>query len=98
MGGQVANQVAAPAETRTPNLHGAKIAHLECGWKDGDSGDSAGQKHAQRKTNLLTATGLLMEGDHKLASFVRFFKFGEFNRDFSPTTGVRRLLFVSECS
>jgi hypothetical protein len=28
----------------------------DCGWKDGDSGDSAGE-------NLLTQTGLLMEGD-----------------------------------
>jgi hypothetical protein len=33
--------VAAPAETRTPNLHRAKIAHQECGWKGGDSGNSA---------------------------------------------------------
>ena len=28
----------------------------DCGWKDGDSGDSAAK-------NLLTQTGLLMEGD-----------------------------------
>jgi hypothetical protein len=43
---EVDNQVAAPAETRTPNLHRAKqIAHEECGWKGGDSGgDSAGEK------------------------------------------------------
>jgi hypothetical protein len=35
---EVDNQVAAPAETRTPNLHRAnKIAHQECGWKGGDS-------------------------------------------------------------
>jgi hypothetical protein len=35
---EVENQVAAPAETRTPNLHRAKpkIAHRECGWKGGD--------------------------------------------------------------
>ncbi len=34
---EVDNQVAAPAETRTPNLHRAKqIAHRECGWKGGD--------------------------------------------------------------
>jgi len=37
-GREVANQVAAPAETRTPNLHRAQIAHQECGWKGGDSG------------------------------------------------------------
>jgi len=29
----------------------------DCGWKDGDSGDSAAK-------NLLTPTGLLMEGDY----------------------------------
>ena len=33
IGRQVAKQVAAPAETRTPNLHRARIAHQECGWK-----------------------------------------------------------------
>jgi hypothetical protein len=39
---EVDNQVAAPAETRTPNLHRAKVSLIEeCGWKDGDSGDSA---------------------------------------------------------
>jgi hypothetical protein len=41
--------VAAPTETRTPNLHRAKIAHRECGWKDGDSGDSAGEKPCPTK-------------------------------------------------
>jgi hypothetical protein len=42
---QVANQVAAPAETRTPNLHRAnKIAHEECGWKGGDSGQTRPEK------------------------------------------------------
>ena len=41
---EVDNQVAAPAETRTPNLHRAsQIAQSECGWKGGDSGDSAGE-------------------------------------------------------
>ena len=36
---QVANQMAAPAEPRTPNVHRAKpIAPRECGWKHGDSG------------------------------------------------------------
>jgi hypothetical protein len=39
------NQMAAPAETRTPNMHRAnEIAHRECGWKHGDSGHSAGEK------------------------------------------------------
>jgi hypothetical protein len=38
---EVANQVAAPAETRTPNLHRATNAHRECGWKGGDSSCSA---------------------------------------------------------
>ena len=42
---EVENQVAAPAETRTPNLHRAnKSLTQECGWKGGDSGDSAGKK------------------------------------------------------
>src|SRR5579864_2699774 len=42
---QGAKQIAAPAETRTPNVHRAKpIAPRECEWKHGDSGDSAGEK------------------------------------------------------
>jgi hypothetical protein len=43
---EVDKQVAAPAETRTPNLHRAKKSLTkECGWKGGDSdGDSAGEK------------------------------------------------------
>src|SRR5436305_7429073 len=64
-GGEVANQVAAPAETRTPNLHRAKIAHRECGWKGGDSGNSAREKTLSKrkpKRIHLTPTGLLMEG------------------------------------
>jgi hypothetical protein len=45
MGAEVDNQVAAPAETRTPNLHRAnKTAQRECGQKGGDSGDSGGRK------------------------------------------------------
>ena len=41
-GSEVDNQVAAPAETRTPNLHRAiKSLIEECGRKGGDSGDSA---------------------------------------------------------
>jgi hypothetical protein len=45
-GTEVDNQVAAPAETRTPNLHRANQSLIEeCGWKGGDSGgDSAGEK------------------------------------------------------
>ena len=44
-GTEVDNQVAAPAETRIPNLHRANQKALieECGWKGGDSGDSAGR-------------------------------------------------------
>jgi len=34
---EVDNQVAAPAATRTPNLHRAKQSLIEeCGWKGGD--------------------------------------------------------------
>jgi hypothetical protein len=57
--------MAAPAESRTPNMHRAKqIAPRECGWKHGDSGHSAGQQtlfHEMKKIDL-TPTGLLMEG------------------------------------
>ena len=42
---QGAKQIAAPAETRTPNMHRAKrIAPRECGWKHGDSGPLGGKK------------------------------------------------------
>jgi len=44
MEAQVDKQVAAPAETRTPNLHRAKTAHQECGWKDGNSSYLGGEK------------------------------------------------------
>jgi len=64
---EVDNQVAAPAETRTPNLHRANIAPQECGWKGGDSGGSARKKQRDqpkpRRTHL-TPTGLLMEGHY----------------------------------
>ena len=33
---KVAEQVAAPAETRTPNLHRATSLTRECGWKGSD--------------------------------------------------------------
>src|SRR5260370_40939617 len=47
---EVDNQVAAPAETRTPNLHRAKESLIEeCGWKGGASGDSAGEKPCPTK-------------------------------------------------
>ena len=58
------NQMAAPAEPRTPNLHRAKIAPRECEWKHGDSGHSAGENLGLRKKIHLTPTGLLMEGDY----------------------------------
>jgi hypothetical protein len=63
IGAEVDNQVAAPAETSTPNLHGAKIAQKECGWKDGYCGGAAQKptESEERKT-VLTHTGLLMEG------------------------------------
>jgi hypothetical protein len=51
-GTEVDKQVAAPAETRTPNLHRANNRSLEeCGWKGGDSGDSAERKSCLTKTN-----------------------------------------------
>jgi len=62
---QGAKQIAAPAETRTPNVHRAKrIAPRECGWKHGDRGYSAEQKNMFMKKPRfdLTPTGLLMEG------------------------------------
>jgi hypothetical protein len=78
MGAEVDNQVAAPAEMSTPNLHRAKIAQKECGWKDGDRGGLARMqsKHREkgenkkrktsvqerRRKSFLTLTGLLMEG------------------------------------
>jgi hypothetical protein len=64
---KVDNQMAAPAEPRTPNLHREKKVQQECGWKGGDSGNSAGEENlVQRRNNKtdLTPTGLLMEGDY----------------------------------
>jgi hypothetical protein len=40
-GAEVDNQVAAPAETGTPNLHRAQSLNQECGWKDGVRGGLA---------------------------------------------------------
>ena len=64
-GTEVANQVAAPAETRTPNLHRATRSLIEeCGWKGSDSCSSARKMTNKNQDNLLTLTGLLMEGDY----------------------------------
>jgi hypothetical protein len=64
MGAEVDYQVAAPAETSTPNWHRAKIAPQECGWKDGDRGGLAQRQrtHLRKNKTILTGTGLLMEG------------------------------------
>ena len=69
MGAKVDYQVAAPAETRTPNMHGAKIAQKYSA--DGRMATEAARlelKEPQegiRKTDL-THTGLLMEGVWRL--------------------------------
>src|SRR5207344_1067828 len=84
---QGANQIAAPAETRTPNMHRAKrIAPRECGWKHGDSGHSAGEKTFVQPSQTridLTPTGLLMEGRYDQNPIA-----GSMSEtiDFSPTT------------
>src|SRR5712691_3587890 len=60
-GAEVDKQVAAPTETRTPNLHRAKIAHQRVrmeGWRLLDSKAAYGRKIKPS----LTRTGLLMEG------------------------------------
>ena len=70
-------------------MHRAKIAHPECGWKDGDSGDPD-----QKKENLvnenknqrtdLTPTGLLMEGDYTNYDLgLRRVRVNECNGDFA---------------
>ena len=53
MEGEVENQVAAPAATRTPNLHRAnKSLTEECGWKGGDRvGWGAKQRTEETQTN-----------------------------------------------
>jgi hypothetical protein len=59
-GAEVDNQVAAPAETRTPNLHRAKIAPRRVRMEEWRLGE---EKIFQQKRRLdLTPTGLLMEG------------------------------------
>jgi hypothetical protein len=69
-GKEVDNQVAAPAVNENAQLAPSESKSLlqECGWKDGVSGDSAGEKNlVQRKNNRahLTPTGLLMEGNFR---------------------------------
>jgi hypothetical protein len=64
--GTEVDQVAAPAETRTPNLHRANIAHQRVrmeGWRQRRLGSQ--EDHSTTKGNYktdLTLTGLLMEG------------------------------------
>src|SRR5437762_11997818 len=58
-GRRVAKQPAGPTATRTPNLHRAKIAHRDCGWRGGGAGQKS---YASHNRNHLTPTGLLMEG------------------------------------
>jgi hypothetical protein len=66
VGEEVDSQVAAPTETRTPNLHRANIAHQRVrmeGWRQGRPGSE--EDHSTTKGNyktVLTLTGLLMEG------------------------------------
>ena len=66
VGEEVDSQVAAPTETRTPNLHRAKIAHQRVrmeGWRQRRLGSK--EDHSTTKGNYktdLTLTGLLMEG------------------------------------
>ena len=63
---EVDSQVAAPTETRTPNLHRANIAHQRVrmeGWRQRRPGSQ--EDHSTIKGNCktdLTLTGLLMEG------------------------------------
>jgi hypothetical protein len=63
---EVDNQVAAPAETRTPNWHRAKKSLIESA--DGRVATAATRQkenlvHEKRTRTYLTPTGLLMEGD-----------------------------------
>ena len=66
VGEEVDSQVAAPTETRTPNLHRANIAHKRVrmeGWRQRRLGSK--EDHSTTKGNYktdLTLTGLLMEG------------------------------------
>ncbi len=63
---EVENQVAAPTETRTPNLHRAnKIAHSRVrmeGWRQWRLGWAKQNDSPKPRRIDLTPTGLLMEG------------------------------------
>src|ERR1700756_937252 len=75
-GTEVDNQVAAPTESSTPNLHRATIAHQRVrmeGWRQRRLGSRAGtHREKEKNKNILTGkkkrktyltlTGLLMEG------------------------------------
>jgi len=64
---EVDNQVAAPAETRTPNCTEPKQNRsMRVRWKGGDSGDSAEKKSLfnEKQKNTLDSDRLLMEGDY----------------------------------
>ena len=50
-----------------------KLKELECGWKHGDSGHSAGRTNVVSRNEKridLTPTGLLMEGDSASVRFL----------------------------
>ena len=55
-------KVAAPAESRTPNWHRAKIAHKECGWMATEAARLERRDSEEKRKTDLTLTGLLMEG------------------------------------
>ena len=65
---EVDNQMAAPAETRTPNLHRAnQSAHRRVrmeGWRQWRLGGKKQRDQQIPKRIPLTPTGLLMEGDY----------------------------------
>jgi hypothetical protein len=65
---EVDKQMAAPAETRTPNLHRAnQSAHRRVrmeGWRQWRPGGEETVWPTNSKTNPLTPTGLLMEGEY----------------------------------
>jgi len=67
-GEQVDNQVAAPAEPRTPNLHRAKRSLLESANGSMATAAAIGQENNLVEQNEkridLTPAGLLMEGVH----------------------------------
>jgi len=78
-------QVAAPAETRTPNLHRAnKIAPRECGWKDGVSGDSAKEKACPTKIQKNPLDSDRPSHGRRLHSLRLAGRINECNGDVSP--------------